>query len=213
MRTPKEYVENLRGGIVTETMLSNVLYSYSKRAKNYRDRIRQYNHADRWNGYLTNSIIHCEETMKAYYGKKSDILKLCDDKITGIHSLTFENRRRVYDYNKEWRLLEQERMNYKANKPSKVVWMNQYYDHTKKRYIEFCDVMQYEHRYFLYYELGQHSFHRPIETADLERYKGVEIVELQELTTYGEDISDLLSIQFCDKVWKCVMSKGEGKTN
>ena len=35
MQTPKQYKENLKQGVINESMLSDVLYSYSKRAKNY----------------------------------------------------------------------------------------------------------------------------------------------------------------------------------
>ena len=42
MRIPKAYTENLNKGIVTEQMLCDVLYSYNKRAKNWRDKKRQY---------------------------------------------------------------------------------------------------------------------------------------------------------------------------
>ena len=37
MKTPKEYMENLKKGIITETMLADGLFSVNKRAKNCRD--------------------------------------------------------------------------------------------------------------------------------------------------------------------------------
>lgn len=212
MRTPKEYLDNLKNGIVTEIMLSDVLYSYSKRAKNYRDRIREYNEKICENGAYYDKYYNIDnyETKKnEYYNKKSDILKHYDNKVTIIHKLTFKHRKRVYDYDKEWVSLEEERIKYKKDIPSKVVWMNNYFDEEDGEYVEFCDTMQSKKRYFLYYELGKHSFHRPIDASELREYKSIEVVELQELKTYGEDIKDLLSVQFCDKVWKFIMNKGE----
>jgi hypothetical protein len=42
MKTPREYnTKSLKNGIVTKTMLSDCLYSVNKRAKNYRDRVRE----------------------------------------------------------------------------------------------------------------------------------------------------------------------------
>ena len=42
MRTPKEYTDNLKKKIITENMLLDCLYSVNKRAKNYRDKERDY---------------------------------------------------------------------------------------------------------------------------------------------------------------------------
>ena len=37
MKTPKEYTDNIKKGIITTSMLEAALYSVNKRAKNYRD--------------------------------------------------------------------------------------------------------------------------------------------------------------------------------
>ena len=37
MRTPKDFSENIKNGIITTEMLNECLYSVNKRAKNYRD--------------------------------------------------------------------------------------------------------------------------------------------------------------------------------
>lgn len=49
MKTPKEYVKYLTQGICNEQMLADVIYSYNKRAKNYRNKKRDYR-----NYYKTN---------------------------------------------------------------------------------------------------------------------------------------------------------------
>lgn len=51
MRTPKEYTENLKNNIITESMLLDCLYSANKRAKNYRDKAREYRAYYRSNRY------------------------------------------------------------------------------------------------------------------------------------------------------------------
>lgn len=42
MRTPTEYTRNLKNKIITEKMLLDCLYSCNKRAKNWRDKEREY---------------------------------------------------------------------------------------------------------------------------------------------------------------------------
>lgn len=139
--------------------------------------------------------------MNNYYAKKSDILRLCDNMPKCIHQLTYNHRRRIYDYNDEWSLLEEERDKYKRHKQSKVIWMNSYFDDYNGDYVEFCDVIEKNFQWFLYYEFNAHSFHRPIDESELSEYDGLEVIKLEELTTYGENINDLLPVPFCDKVW------------
>lgn len=43
MKTPKEYQDNLKNGIITEEMFTDCLYSVNKRAKNYRDKAKNTN--------------------------------------------------------------------------------------------------------------------------------------------------------------------------
>lgn len=51
MRTPKEYSENLKNGIITAEMLEACLFSVNKRAKNCRDKIREYRRNRYFTGY------------------------------------------------------------------------------------------------------------------------------------------------------------------
>ena len=57
-----------------------------------------------------------------------------------------------------------------------------------------------EYLYFVYYDFGGHSFHNPINEKELKKYASLEIVDIDELITEGEDINELLSLQFCDKI-------------
>ena len=41
MKTPKEYTQNLKNGIITAEMLSDCIFSCNKRAKNWRDKEAQ----------------------------------------------------------------------------------------------------------------------------------------------------------------------------
>lgn len=51
MRTPKEYTDNINCGIITKRMLSDCLFSVNKRAKNFRDKEREYHNYYRSNRY------------------------------------------------------------------------------------------------------------------------------------------------------------------
>lgn len=76
MRTPKSYIENLEKGIVTEKMFCDVLFSYNKRAKNWRDKKRQYKHS-----YATNSYVWFNNALaneQKYYGFKAQLLTLLE---------------------------------------------------------------------------------------------------------------------------------------
>lgn len=205
MRTPAEYAKNLKNGIVTDEMMSNVLYSYSKRAKNYRDKIREYKGYMRQNRYfydVHDNIGKMEEKKEMLYGKKSDILSLTRDKLVCIHKQDKHATTRYYDYEKEYEDII-------TNREDDIVWYNSYYDHDKGRRVEFVDVFDEdkEYLYFLYYEFPLHSFHTPIEEDDLEDYNELEMIEIDDLETYGDDINDLLSLQFCDKVYNFLMKK------
>lgn len=87
MRTPKEYTTNLEQGIVTERMLCDVLFSYNKRAKNWRDKKRQYKHSYAANSYKWfNTALENEQK---YYAYKSQMLNLLTPLC--IHEEVFEN--------------------------------------------------------------------------------------------------------------------------
>ena len=87
MTTPRKYTENLESGIVTEQMLCDVLYSYNKRAKNWRDKKRQYKHSYAANSYVWfNSAFENEQK---YYGYKTEILNLLEPEC--IHEEVLEN--------------------------------------------------------------------------------------------------------------------------
>ena len=158
MRTPKEYIENLDKGIVTEQMLCDVLFSYNKRAKNWRDKKRQYKHS-----YATNSYAwfnNALENEQKYYNYKSEILSLLTPNC--IHEEYLEN-----DYEM---------------------------------------IIQY----YLFYVVGDHSFHSPIKKEEVINYPGLEIVRIEQLITKGASDNRLLSCQFADKVREMLLA-GEAK--
>ena len=212
MRTPKEYKDNLNNGIVTVPMLEDVLFSYNKRAKNWRDKAREYRQKSRDNyfGYdKYGNEENAKEKMMQLYEKKSDILSLCSDQLTAIHKIARSRRERIEDTEDEFDKYTESIEKYKRGEKSDVIYMNVYYDRDIDDYVTFINIIVEESEYYLYYEFDKHSFHSPIDEDCLSSYSGVEVVELDELNTYGEDINELLPLPFCDEVWGFLTNKSK----
>lgn len=80
MKTPREFNNNLKKGILTKEMLEACLLSVNKRAKNWRDREREYRQ------YREDYYDNCEkarEKKEYYYWKKEILLSIL--KPTCIH--------------------------------------------------------------------------------------------------------------------------------
>ena len=198
METPKQYKKYLNEGICDEQMLGDVIYSYNKRAKNHRDKSNQY----RRYGYdKYDNEGKSREIMGTYYGKKNKLLKLFPDKIQCIHKHTIKNRRRVYDYQNEYENI------------TDYVYSNCYFDWNKDDYVCFVDIEEDVVNYYLYYQIGDKSFHSPIKMdinkfVKNEEFKQLEIIDLPEdFYTHGKNTNSLLSVQFCDKVYDRFVSQ------
>ena len=59
--------------------------------------------------------------------------------------------------------------------------------------------------YYLYYEIGGYTFHQPIEKSELENFKDLDVDVLEDFETFGRDTTELLSVQFCKKVYEKFM--------
>ena len=65
-------------------------------------------------------------------------------------------------------------------------------------------------QYYLFYVVGDHSFHSPIKKEEVINYPGLEIVRIEQLITKGASGNRLLSCQFSDKVREMLLA-GEAK--
>lgn len=210
MKTPKEFTNNLKQGILTDSMLEQVLYSYNKRAKNCRNKERELREKRRNNRYwndLYDSEESYEEKKEMYYQKKSDILLYSQNHLKEIHKVIRVKKIRIEDRDEEYCDYTEDIRLYEKHKKSRVVNKNEYYDRDTNDYITFIDVFVNVPEYYLFYEFPNYSFHQPIEDEDLSNYKFLETKELDELETYGKDINELLSCQFCDKVWSFIVNQ------
>ena len=198
MKTPKEYVDNLNKGIITKQMLSDCLYSCNKRAKNCRDKERDYRERYRHNFYAYDKYDTEERYRKKkdeYYAQKDALLAVIQP--ICIHKEGYDQKTRVYDYEEKYDDLFEE---------GNYFHSNSYYDKDLNEEVFFIDTYIKAYRYYLFYDLGLgHTFHTPIESYDISKYD-LPVVEIDELTTFGDSIERLVSNQFTDKVLNLIRS-------
>ena len=194
MRTPKRYTDLIKNKKITNQIIAECIYSVNKRAKNYRDKIKDYKQGGFYK-YKEDNIENAKEQKEKYYSMKDDLLFNFSPKL--IHKkYDKEKIQRVYSYQKNYEKLYNEKRN-------DIVWENSYYDYDRNKEVDFFDYSLGEKKYlyFLYYEIGEYSFHTPISEERAEKNTELEIKEIDEnFQTHGADIVDLLSTQFVQKV-------------
>lgn len=174
MKTKKVWTNNLKNGVVTAEMLSLCLYSVNKRAKNYRDMARKYNN------YYGMGASDKKEEM---YDFKSEMLQYIKPKC--IHCVKSIGRERKYSYESDFNKILDDDVIYQGS-----FICDEYGD------VDFKDVYADFYDSYLYYEINGFGFHQPIEYEDPE----LEIIRIEDLTTFGKEINDLVSMQFVRKV-------------
>lgn len=190
MKTPKAYQKMLACDQLTDELIGQVIYSINKRAKNYRDKAADYRH-DRFDRY---------NNFQQYQDKKVDCYQMKDDLLDlylplAIHTSQYDKRRRIYDYESDY---QSQRKN--------SIYENRYWDHDELREVKFIDVLVSETVYYLYYEIGSYSFHRPLKKQELATYSRLPLKLLEDnFKVHGEKIDKLLSLQFCKKVHDYLM--------
>lgn len=190
MRTPKEYSDMVKNRQLTMAMIAECIYSVNKRAKNYRDKKKEYSKRSFRN---FRNIQSSDEKMEEYYEYKEDLLIHFTP--ISIHYQNFgEETKRVYSYERDYEKLLEE-------KKDVTVWENFYYDWDESR-VDFFDYKTGRDKkvYFYYYEIGGYGFHSPISAKIAEQSK-LELVDIGKgFVTKGKDIHELLSVSFVKKV-------------
>lgn len=185
----KEYSKNLKAGIVTEHMLAEAIYSYNKRAKNYRDKEADYRYTRRHNRYFYDRYDNegkCCEKKEEYYRRKDELLHYI--KPICIHVVTRQGGKKIYSYQKAFKNIEDE----------DVIRFGSYYDYERDEEVYFAVVPDPFEEYYLFYKLGDYSFHHPI--TDPKEYPDLNVNDIGNLETYGREITDLMSVQMADKI-------------
>lgn len=197
MRTPQEFTNNVKNGIITTEMLNACLYSANKRAKNYRDAKREYKRRH----YSCKYVDSATKKEEDFYRKKDMLLSIIQPVCIHKECVGYE-RIRIYDYESDFdeRYLQALLLN-------QVVYTNTYYEYDAGGEVFFfdrCDLSKPKFLYFLFYEIGENSYHTPIYNPP-EEYD-LPIVVIGRLNTDGKDYHDLISVQFIDKVISLVKS-------
>lgn len=201
MKTPKLYNDLINEKKNYNEIIAECVYYVNKRAKNYRDKIKEYKNG-RSHQHLESNIEKAEEEMGKYYQLKEEFLKVFTTNL--IHKQFIgEKKKRVYSYEKNYEKLLKEKNN-------DIFWKNSYYDYDKDMEIEFFDyhLGTKKYLYFLYCEIGEYSFHSPVSEKIAESNTELEIQEIDEnFKTHGSKNEGLLSMQFVKKVLELLQSE------
>ena len=199
MKTPKEYNDNIKKGIITSKMLTDCLYSVNKRAKNWRDKERDWRNS-RYDNY--NNEEKAREKKQQYYDMKDTMLSIVQPHCIHRETIVQTKRERIYDYDDEY---------WEYKETGKFIHEGKYWDRELQDYVEFGDVSiecDPRYHYYLFYDLGNgHTFHTPINDYDLELNDKFQVVDINQLITPGHDIESLVSTQFVKKVLGLIESE------
>jgi len=104
MKQTNDVKKNLKNGVVTQEMFGSAIFSYNKRAKNMRDKEREWRDYYRGQRYLYDKYDNegqCRAKKEEYYSRKADCLKFV--KPTALHIVERERTCREWDeYLNEW---------------------------------------------------------------------------------------------------------------
>lgn len=195
MRTPKNFTDNINKGIITEEMLELSLFSVNKRAKNHRDRAREVKQMYRNDWYGT--VDREYELSDDMYELKDSMLEMLTP--IGAH-YTYRSSKSFSDYYSYEELVEEYGSNVHI------------YTKYNMKYNEVSTYYKVYGRFkecYLVYKVGNHTFHTIV--SENNKYyqsfiKSGQIEELHDFTTYGADVSDLISMQFVKKLVRLIES-------
>ncbi|HAM15661.1 MAG TPA: hypothetical protein DCP91_07365 [Eggerthellaceae bacterium] len=204
MRTPKEYSENLKKGVITEQMLSDCLYSANKRAKNHRDKAREMRESYEFRYGAPGSYFDIHDAEAATCAKRDEYYRMKEILLSVVEPACIHEEVAGYE-TKEY--LDTD-LGYEEHVDD-FRDVLRYYNwelgrEESKGYLK----VPTEFRYYLLYEVGGRTFHNPISERAVKDFttKGLEVVRIDALDTRGCDTKDLISVQFARKVVALVES-------
>lgn len=182
-------------------MLSDCLYSSNKRAKNWRDKQATYRNLRycyrRFYDKYDNET-KAREKKELYYKQKELLLSILEPTCIHKEFIGFETEK-LYDYEDEFYEHEHD-----------YIHEEHYYDKELHRNVYFR-IMENKnnprYNYYLFYDLGlNHTFHTPITEYELKKYNNYQIKLIDSLNTKGDDVLNLISNQFVNKVIDIIKS-------
>ena len=191
MKTPEEFKSNLKNEVVTDEMIANVCWSYYIRSINYNRRENDYiKECSFYN--LRNKFTKRKDIFNM---KLMGILDLYEKYLKSIIKQKIPKIEKIFDYDKKY---------YNINW-NDVINTGYYYDNELHRFVEFIGVKKLSHyNYYLHYEFpNDYNFYIPIDSPDeyVKTYN-LEIKNANKPILFGIDVNNLLTCQFCDKVYK-----------
>lgn len=204
MEIPKEFLSNIESRVITEEMLELALHSINKRAKNCRDKKKEYYLKGKKTGYEIdfNTSDKYKKQEKEYYLQKVFLLKKLL-KPNCIHESMNEMEKRVRYFNYDPEFIDFQ---------DRAIYYSDYFDKKLGEYVEFIDVVTVERikQHYLFYETTNYSFHIPIEEEEVKREMDNnninKIIEIN-LKTKGQDVIELIPIEFIKEIVKLVESR------
>lgn len=99
--------------------------------------------------------------------------------------------KKIYDYEKEYNLI----------KNKDIIRENYYYDDETDLIVRFkvIEIKEEIELFFKYYKVENHDFHIPIKKENIDNT--LPLINLNDFETFGSEIINLLSMQFCTKVF------------
>ncbi len=212
MKTPKEYTDNIRNGVITKEILEDCLLSVNVRSKIARNQESHYRNYYRYDRY---------DNERKYREKKDELYRIKDTMLGLLHPSCIHEEfvsgreKRFYEY--EFDSYEAYNKAMDAAKKDDLFIRTDFsldFSHTDE-YIpsDMIDIALMEGtvlkdnyfavkkpRYYLYYEVGEHSFHHPIDGPDSVESLGLPIKRIDEIRTRIIDETELVSLQFVKKV-------------
>lgn len=191
MKTPEEFKSNLKNEVVTDEMIADVCWSYYIRSINYNRREKDYiNESSFYN--LRNKFTQRKDIFNM---KLMGILDLYEKYLKSIIKQKISKLEKIYDYDKKY---------YNINW-NDVINTGYYYDNGLHRFVEFIEVKKPSHyNYYLHYEFpNNYNFYIPIDSPDeyVKTYN-LEIKNADKPILFGVNVNNILTCQFCDKVYK-----------
>ena len=193
MITEKDFEELLEKKILTAELIGACAFSLNNRVKSYPPGVDEYYN------YAYGCISGNTRSAKR---KKKELKKREDILLSLVKPICIYKTKRV------------------RFETHKKRWVNKNYDRTCMRvkkaiYRDFegdrtlYDVRIYYYDYFLYYEIGSFSFHWQVTKDILDKYQGLEIIDVVRLgkDRNGNGNEKPLSLQFIDKVVELIKSE------
>ena len=198
MTTPKQYKHQLQKKLLSNALIGDVIYSLTARAKNAADKQREYQ--DKKPEYSLDFLLKKRD----YWKMRTEIL---------ANGGFFPKELHVVERYRDAKLLcQQDCLTY-----------SQYLQNMKLAEDPlFCEcpcTSNCPHRhvkrefarndYFLFFKIGNHTFHAPSSEKEAEVYKKLPTQKLSEVYWDGAEIKSLLPVQFCRQVHHFFTHTGE----